>query len=262
MKKVGVGKEGWPGKTRKAEALMFRQRIVGQETAVQTHFAIWRSMMIQTIRHLRTLAALAVAGVVLVGWPAAAMAQTVSGSASAVQANALGMTTTLAGTGPLADPLDLREASELSAAILSLGSADVMHAATGSSITDWSSEDYVASEASLADLALSVAGNSISAGFVMSRALAPVGGSPLGTSEVDGLAINGMNVAVTGAPNQTIWLLGGQVVINEQVPTATGTTVNALHVIVDGVADLVIASASAAVTPDSSTSTSPLPRLF
>jgi len=63
---------------------------------------------------------------------------------------------------------------------------------------------------------------------------------------------------VTGAPNQTIWLLGGRVVVNEQVPTSTGTTVNALHVIVYGIADLVFASASAAVSPGSST----LPPLF
>jgi len=218
--------------------------------------------MTETLRYLRTLAALALAGTVLLAWPAVAMAQTVSGSASAVTANALGMTTALADTGPLADSQDIRDASQDSAGILSFGSADVLHAATGSSITNWSAGEYVASEASLADLVLSVAGNSISSGFAMARALAPVGGSPVGTSEVDGLAINGMAVPVTGDPNQTIWLLGGRVIINEQVPTSTGTTVNALHVIVDGVADLVIASASAAVSPASTTSPQPLPPLF
>jgi len=106
---------------------------------------------------------------------------------------------------------------------------------------------------------VTVAGNSISAAFVMARALAPVSGSPTGTSEIDGLTINGVPVDVTGQPNQIVWLLGGRVIVNEQSPSSTGTTVNALHVVLDGVADLVFASASAGV--DSGGSTSPLPPL-
>ena len=207
--------------------------------------------MTRTIRHLRTLAVLALTGAGLLAWPAAATAQTVSGSAAAVQANVLGVTTALADTGPLADASDLREASALESGILSLGSADVLHAATGAS------PDYVDSEASLADAGLAVAGNYISAAFVMAWATAPVGGSPVGTSEIDGLSINGVPVTVTGQPNQTVWLLGGQVILNEQIPTSTGTTVNAVHVIVSGVADVVLATASAGV--GSSGSGLPLP---
>jgi len=195
----------------------------------------------------------------LLAWPAIASAQTVSGAASAVQANVLGMTTVLAGTGPLADASDLRDASQDTGSILSLGGADVLHAVTGSSISTWDPSDYVASEASLADMGVTVAGNSISAAFVMARALAPVSGSPTGTSEIDGLTINGVPVDVTGQPNQIVWLLGGRVIVNEQSPSSTGTTVNALHVVLDGVADLVFASASAGV--DSGGSTSPLPPL-
>ena len=220
--------------------------------------------MSQTIRYLRTLAAFVLVGTGLLAWPTAATAQSVSGAASAVQANVFGMTTTLAGTGPLADALDMREASEMSAGILSLGSADVLHAATGSSITDWGPSDYVASEASLADMSLAVAGNSVSAAFMMARALAPVGGTPVGTSEIDGLAINGVPVWVTGQANQVVQLLGGRVIINEQIPTSTGTTVNALHLIVDGLADVVLASAGAGVGSGGTTSPPPIlpPRLF
>ena len=207
--------------------------------------------MTRTIRHLRTLAVLALTGAGLLAWPAAATAQTVSGSAAAVQANVLGVTAALADTGPLADASDLREASALESGILSLGSADVLHAATGAS------PDYVDSEASLADAGLAVAGNFISAAFVMAWAEAPVGGSPVGTSEIDGLSINGVPVTVTGQPNQTVWLLGGQVILNEQIPTSTGTTVNAVHVIVSGVADVVLATASAGI--GSSGSGLPLP---
>ena len=67
-------------------------------------------------------------------------------------------------------------------------------------------------------------------------------------SDISGLSINGMPVFLTGDPNQTIDLIGGRVVINEQQTDPSGTiTVNALHVIVDGVADVVVASAKAGI---------------
>src|SRR6267143_1748531 len=134
--------------------------------------------MAARIRHLGTLAAFALVGAVALAWPAIAAAQTVSGAASAVRATVFGTSTVLADTGPLADAQDAREASEMAAGILSLGGADVLHATAISSV------DEVASEASLADLGVAVAGNSVSAEFVMARALAPVSGSPTGTSEV------------------------------------------------------------------------------
>jgi hypothetical protein len=222
--------------------------------------------MKQTRKRLRTLPAFALAGAALLAWPVVANAQSVQGAAGAVQASVLGMTTGLASTGPLADALDIRDASEMTAGILSLGSADVLHAVTASSITDWGPSDYVASEASLADMSLAVAGNSVSAAFVMARALAPVGGSPVGVSEIDGLTINGVSIWPTGQANQFVPLLGGRVIINEQIPSSSGTTVNALHVIVDGVADVILASAGAGVGSGGSTSPPPilppLPRLF
>jgi len=214
--------------------------------------------MRRTMRDFRSLILVGLVGVGLLAWPATAVAQSVSGSAVAVQGRALGLTTALAGTGPLADALDMREASQMEAGILSLGGADVLHATTGSSVTNWGPSDYVASEASLADMDLAVAGNSFSAAFVMARALAPVGGASVATSEIDGLLINGVPVSVTGQPNQTLPLLGGRVIINEQVPTSTGTTVNAIHVIIDGLVDLVLASASAGANSGGSTSLPPI----
>jgi len=121
----------------------------------------------------------------------------------------------------------------------------------------WSDQAY--SEASLGTLGMMVAGNGISADFIMSRALAVTGASPLGAAQIDGLVINGLPVAVSGAPNQTIPLFGGRLILNEQQASSTGIVVNALHVIVDGIADVVIAS-SAADMPASG-STSPLPPL-
>ena len=203
-----------------------------------------------TLKKLRMPAALALTGALLAAWPAVATAQTVSGAASAVEATVFGSRTVLAGTGPLASAEDLLEASQLTASIPSLGGAEVLHAATGAS------PGSVDSEASLADLALSVAGNSISAAFVMARAFAPSGGTPVGSSEIEALAINGMTVPVSGSPNQTVPLFGGRIVLNEQIVSSTGTTVNALHIIVYGIADVVIASAKAGMD---SGGTSPLP---
>ena len=53
-------------------------------------------------------------------------------------------------------------------------------------------------------------------------------------------------VQVTGDPNQTIPLVGGVLILNEQQTDAGGALVNALHVVVNGIADIVVASASAA----------------
>jgi hypothetical protein len=213
---------------------------------------------------LRRLAALAMTAALLAAWPAAAMAQTVDGAATAIRASVLGMSTALADTGPLADAQDLREASDLSAAILSAGSADVLHATTGSSTN--ASQPFVSSEASLADLALSVAGNSVSAAFVMARAIATDGSAPVGRSEFEALSVNGMAVPVSGAPNQVVPLLGGRLVLNEQIASPAGTTVNALHLVVDGIADVVIASAKAGIGSGGSSAPPPilppLPPLF
>ena len=52
----------------------------------------------------------------------------------------------------------------------------------------------------------------------------------------------------------------GRVVLNEQSPGATGTVVNAIHLVVNGIADVVVASAGAGVDSGGSTpAPSPLP---
>jgi hypothetical protein len=216
--------------------------------------------MSQRIKTLcsRVSAILVCAG--LLALPAAARAQNVSGEASAIRATVFGATTALADTGRLADEADAREASAVTAAVASLGGAEALHATTISSVDGWAPGDSVASEASLANLALSVAGNSVSAAFVMARALAPLDGAGLGMTDVEGLAINGAPVPVTGEPNQVVWLLGGRLVINEQIASASGTAVNALHLVVNGIADVVVASAAAGIdSGGSSTPPSPPP---
>ena len=167
--------------------------------------------------------------------------QTLTGIASAVQATVLGTTTTLASTGTLSDSTDARENSQLTGNVPSLLTGEALHATT----IGW--PDQVASEASLAALALSVGGTTIGADFVMAEATALLGAAGSGTSLVDNLSINGVPVSVSEVPNQIFYIPGGRVVINEQATSPGGMVVNALHIIVDGVADVVIGSATAGI---------------
>jgi hypothetical protein len=172
-------------------------------------------------------------------------AASVSGQARAIQASVVGLfgttTTRLADTGTLSGSSDAREASLPTGSVPSVVSGDTLHATT----IGW--PDQVKSEASLAGLAVTVGGNTISAGFVLARASAVQGFAAAGTVSIDGLSINGVPIWVTGSPNQTIGIPGGQVVINEQQTSSTNTVVNGLHIAVTGVADVVVASARAGV---------------
>ena len=192
---------------------------------------------------MRTFTVLAVMLAVL-GTPAVVSAQA-SGQARAVQALVSGTTgsvmTALADTGTLSGTGDARDASQAIGTVAGVLSGNTLHASTVGSA------DTVASEASVADVALSVGGNTIGAGFVMARALA---GSKIGSAgavSISGLSINGVAIAITGERNQTVAISGGQVIINEQQTSTNGTTVNALHVTVSGVADVVVASAAASI---------------
>jgi hypothetical protein len=190
-----------------------------------------------------------VAGGALVATLGSAMpaaAQTVSGQARAIQTSIVdslgGITTTMLGdTGTLGGATDWREASAPAGTVTSIISGNTLHATT----IGW--PDQVDSEASVSDLAIRVGVTTISADFVMARSSALLGLSNTNNVGIDRLSINGTQVAVTGNPNQTITIPGGRVVINEQPATSAGTVVNALHISVAGVADVVVASATARV---------------
>jgi hypothetical protein len=197
----------------------------------------------------------------LLTWPSAGFAQLsgllpptsgtttgITGDATAVRATLLGTlgplanTTSLSDTGTLAGSTVAREASQTTGSIPSLLDAEVLHAVT----IGW--PDQVASEASLANLNLSVAGISISADSILARASQVSGAAGTGSSTISNLSINGTPIVITGSPNQTVPIPGGQLVINEQTISSTGTAVvNALHVTIAGVADAVIASATAGI---------------
>jgi hypothetical protein len=212
----------------------------------------------KSLRRCSIAVALAMA---LLAWPAISDAQlggllpspstttssTVVGDASAVRVSVLGIlgtatTTALADTGPIGSN-DAQDASMVMGGVPSTLTAETL----SSTAISWA--DEVDSAASLGNLSMTVAGVGVTADFVMAQASQVLGAPGSGSSTLTNLSINGTPIAVTGAPNQAIWVPGGQVIINEQTVSSTGTAVvNALHLIVTGVADVVIASATAGVS--------------
>jgi len=212
----------------------------------------------KSLRRCSIAVALAMA---LLAWPAISDAQlggllpspstttssTVVGDASAVRVSILGIlgtatTTALADTGPIGSN-DAQDASMLTGGVPSTLTAETL----SSTAISWA--DEVDSAASLGNLSMTVAGVGVTADFVMAQASQVLGAPGSGSSTLTNLSINGTPIAVTGAPNQAIWVPGGQVIINEQTVSSTGTAVvNALHLTVTGIADVVIASATAGVS--------------
>src|SRR5712692_2048210 len=220
--------------------------------------------MLKIHQHRSASAAVVLMLAGLLIWPAASVAQlggllpppptttttspTVLGSASAAQATVLGIlgtgtTTVLASTGTLGGTNDARDASMDTGSIPSTLNAETLSTDTISWV------DEVDSEASLTNLNMTVAGIGITADSVMAQASQVLGAAGSGSSAFSNLSINGTPINVTGAPNQAIWIPGGQVIINEQTVSSTGTAVvNAIHVAVTGVADVVITSATAGIS--------------
>jgi len=163
-----------------------------------------------------------------------------------VQANGLGVApVVLADTGNIDSAGGAKNASLLTVLASGLVSGETAHTvAIGRG-------SYSRSESALANLTLAVAGNTIRAGFLLARANAYCGVGPTGNTEIDALMVNGLAIAVTGAPNQTIPLAGGaSMILNEQTSSFQNgsITVNAIHVAVPGVTDVVIGSAFAAIS--------------
>src|SRR5438445_3597741 len=175
---------------------------------------------------------------ILLSWSAqraSANSTAFSGEATVVQATVLGLPPiVLSDTGALDSTGGAREASLLNANLPGLLTAEVLHASTVGQ------GQRSSSEASVANVTLTVGGNTITAGLLQARATAECHNgtaSVSGSSEIVDLVVNGQAIVVSGAPNQTIALPIGSIIINEQRSANAGDlTVNALHVVIDGVA--------------------------
>jgi hypothetical protein len=150
-------------------------------------------------------------------------------------------------TGPLPPTGGAQEAALLQVQPISLGSVGALNGADVAAATAVAQGNASRSEASVADLSLTVAGNTIAGDFLMSEATAQCQGSTpsvSGNSQLVKLVINGQTIAISGATNQTIQLPlnAGSVVINEQSSSVGGQSgsmdVNALHVVANNPAPL------------------------
>jgi hypothetical protein len=173
------------------------------------------------------------------------LTRTYQGRATAVAATVGGTTTPVGDTGALDARGGAKEASVASTSLANLGSAAVGHATTVGQ------GDATNSEASLADLNLTVGTTTVTASFAMANAAATcssTGPTLAASSQVADLVVNGKAVAVSGKANQVVALPVGQLVLNEQTTTDGVIAVNALHLVVPGQADVALASASAGIT--------------
>src|SRR5207249_1000638 len=208
----------------------------------------WRKTMRYRVFHRWIFVALCVLSVGLLEWPARTRAQTLGGITVVpptipvpVPVPVPVTVSTVLGTGTLAPGSLDSLYSELDSISTSLVSAQVPSAR----VIGYA--DQIASDSYLSSLNLTIAGIAIAAASAEAAARGPLDGSPGdATSYISSLSINGVEVLIDGTVNQTVAIPGGQVVINEQQVLSDGTlVVNALHATVSGVADAVVASATA-----------------
>ena len=174
-----------------------------------------------------------------------------SGEAAVAKVNVLGvLNASIEGTGQL--PPD---GGSLSTELASLNVPTLLDLHLLSAGTNGQNNE-TDSAASVTQVSLTAAGVHITASVLTSNAAATCAGAVTGTSTVVGLKVNGLSVRITGAPNQTVPLLVGSLVINEQISSVVNTPsstvadmlVNALHLRVLALADVAISSSHAAVS--------------
>ena len=164
------------------------------------------------------------------------------GQAAGATAVVLGNVISLGDSGTLSDPSQPVGGGQTVGSIPGLLSAETLHSAAMA----WT--DQVASQASLSNLVLTVAGTGITADFLGSEALAVAGAAPTGASAIEGLRVGGVAVSATGVANQLVSLPGLSVILNEQTRTASGIVVNALRVrTLDGLTDVAVGTARAGI---------------
>jgi hypothetical protein len=180
-----------------------------------------------------------------------AQATTYRGEAVVAEVRALFVNVALSDTGPLPSNGGSLSTSLLNATVPGLVGLHLLNADTQgvNSRTD--------SQASVALATITAAGIHITASILTSDASAACQGGQVslsGSSQIAALTVNGLSITVTGEPNQTVPLLVGSLVINEQIGSTTTNPlggdmlVNALHLRALGAVDVVISSSRAGIT--------------
>ena len=211
--------------------------------------------MLRSVTSSKVLAA-ALLPLCLAAWPDIGNAQTTTytGEALGASVNVLGIKTAISDTGPLPS-----SGGSLSTQLASVNLPGVLalHLLTA---TTTGGLYRTSSQASVANVSVTAAGIGISASVLTSNATAQACGSSspsvAGGSNIADLVVNGQSITITGAPNQTVPLLIGSLIINEQISSVISSSsgassdmlVNALHLKVAGIADIVISSSHAGVS--------------
>jgi hypothetical protein len=174
---------------------------------------------------------------------------TYSGEAAAVRADVLGIKTSVSATGSVGASGGERHSSALTFGLPNLVRGEVAHA------TAFAKGNVSASEASMAHLHLTVGGNIITSAFLAAHAHARCTGTGVIVSadpNIVGLVVNGQPIQVSAKPNQTIPLPNGEIIINEQAKSSTKTSgqisVSAMHIIINGIADVALSEANAGIS--------------
>ncbi|HLJ86694.1 MAG TPA: choice-of-anchor P family protein [Candidatus Angelobacter sp.] len=187
-----------------------------------------------------------VLGLMLLSTASFSQTNTFSGQATAVNADVLGVVTTIGDTGPLPPA-----GGTLSDSLATISVPGLLTAGTAfSSAIGAANQSQSTSSIAALDLSVTTLLHIITAGAIQTTATALcTNGTPSvsGNTSIAALTLLGAPVIVTGAPNQTITLpLGlGSLVINEQISTANSITVNALHLTITAIADIIISHSEA-----------------
>ena len=177
-----------------------------------------------------------------------AQSTTYSGQAVAVSVDVIGIPLSISDTGPLPSNGGALFDQLASLTVPGIANVELLTATTtgGAGQTN--------SQASVAKAAVKAAGISITASVLTANANAACtanGVSASGNSQIADLRVNGLSVRVTGQPNQVIPLLVGSLIINEQISQESDSgaemIVNALHLQVLGLADVIISGTQAGV---------------
>ena len=183
------------------------------------------------------------------GQETTASANSYSAEAAAVHTNVLGVKTSVSDTGSVGASGGERHSSALTFRVPSLVAGEVAHA------TAFAKGNVSASEASMAGLRMTVGGNIVASSFMAAHAHARCTATGVIVSadpNIIGLTVNGQPVQISGKPNQTIPLPNGRIIINEQAKASTKTSghisVSALHIVIDGIADVALSEANAGIS--------------
>jgi hypothetical protein len=183
------------------------------------------------------------------GQETTASVNTYSGEAAAVRAVVLGIKTSVSDTGSVGASGGERHSSALTFGLPNLVRGEVAHAAA------FAKGNVSASEASMAHLHVTLGGNIITSAFLAAHAHARCTGTGVIVSadpNIIGLVVNGQPIQVSAKPNQTIPLPNGEIIINEQAKSSTKTSgqisVSALHIVINGIADVALSEANAGIS--------------